>query len=341
MINRLHLLILLTRPAALMLFALCAALGLAGAGHANDPVLVGRVLVVVVAFLITCVATNDLADERIDRVNLAGSNRPLVAGTAARAELRTIAITAAVLALAVSGWLGAAPLAVTATGLGISTAYSVPPVRIADRGGLAALVLPACYLGVPYLVGRFAAGAVLDPTSARTLAGLYLGFVARLLLKDFRDVCGDAMFGKRTSLVRHGRRPTVVASAVAWTAGAALLSTRDTLAATIALTTVTLALLALLAHERGPRRDERIIAALAILGRGLLVNLLAVLGMQQLRWAPVPTAAMLATLTVVTVAAAVQMWRTGPHLIAHKIDACSFGQGSRASSDVPMPASRP
>jgi 4-hydroxybenzoate polyprenyltransferase len=327
-----------------MLFALCAALGVAGAGRANDPVLLGQVLAVVIAFVIACVATNDLADERIDRVNLAGSNRPLVTGTADRSDLRVIAIAAATIALATSASLGIAPLAVTAAGLAISSAYSVPPVRIADRGGLAALVLPGCYLGVPYLLGRFAAGAALDRTSALTLVGLYLGFVARLLLKDFRDVRGDAMFGKRTFLVRHGRRPTCVASAIAWTVGAGLLTMWQTLASTAGLALATLALLAALTRDRGPRRDERIVGALAILGRGLLVNLLSALGMQQAHWGPVASAAMLAVLTVVTAGAALEMGRTGPRLIAHKIDACilaSSGPGSRASSAVPMPASRP
>jgi hypothetical protein len=152
------------------------------------------------------------------------------------------------------------------------------------------------------------------------------------------------MFGKRTFLVRHGRRPTCVASAIAWTVGAGLLTTWQTLPATAGLTIATVALLAALTRDGGPRRDERIISALAILGRGLLVNLLAALGMQQAHWGPGMSAAMPAVLTVATAGAALEMWRTGPRLIAHKIDACilvSSAPGSRASSDVPMPASRP
>lgn len=49
---------------------------------------------------------------------------------------------------------------------------------------------------------------------ARPAVGaLYLGFIGRILLKDFRDVRGDALFGKRTFLVRHGRRATCAVSA--------------------------------------------------------------------------------------------------------------------------------
>jgi 4-hydroxybenzoate polyprenyltransferase len=45
----------------------------------------------------------------------------------------------------------------------------------------------------------------------------------RILLKDFRDVHGDAMFGKRTFLVRHGRGVTCAVSACCWTAGTAVI----------------------------------------------------------------------------------------------------------------------
>ena len=55
------------------------------------------------------------------------------------------------------------------------------------------------------------------------LAGLYAGFVGRILLKDFRDVRGDALFGKRTFLVRHGRGATCTLSAIFMTLGVSVL----------------------------------------------------------------------------------------------------------------------
>lgn len=90
------------------------------------------------------------------------------------------------------------------------------PVRLADRGALAALVLPAGYVAVPYLVGIFAVRGSPRPADLLLLAGLYLGFIGRILVKDFRDVRGDALFGKRTFLVRHGRRRTCQFSACCW-----------------------------------------------------------------------------------------------------------------------------
>ena len=59
------------------------------------------------------------------------------------------------------------------------------------------------------------------------LAALYVGFVGRIVLKDFRDVVGDRLFGKRTFLVRHGRRTTCVLSAACWVGGTDPAGRRD------------------------------------------------------------------------------------------------------------------
>jgi 4-hydroxybenzoate polyprenyltransferase len=341
MIARVRLLVVLARPAALILFAMCALLGQARAGASNDPARLGVVLVIVFAFVLCSVACNDLADERIDRVNLATGSRPLVTGMATRRDLRLVAAVAAAVALGVGGSLGPVPFAVTAAGLALGVAYSLPPVRIADRGAIASLTLPACYVGVPYLLGYTSAGVGFDAPAALTLAGLYLGFVARLLLKDFRDVRGDAMFGKRTFLVRHGRRVTCAVSAVAWVSGTALLvlATPDPgfAAATAVLAVATVGLVRRLALETHPRREELLVSALAVLGRGTLLNLLAELGVSHALWSQPATAVLLAALTASTLGAAGTMLRRGP---SGRLVLC-IGPVSRASSDVRMPASRP
>ena len=202
-------------------------------------------------------------------------------------------------------------------------------------------MLPGCYVTVPFLVGFTAARGPFDATVALTLGGLYLGLIGRLLLKDFRDVRGDALFGKRTFLVRRGRAWTCAVSALAWTAGTVLLALAVPGVAfgvtTAGLTVATLALLSVLAHDGGPRRDERLIAALAILGRGLLLNLLADLGLRQAHWPPSAIAALLLVLTAVAGGAAGTMLRTGP---SGRIVLCT-GRGSRVSSDVRTPENQP
>lgn len=213
-------------------------------------------------------------------VGAARGGRPLVTGAARRVHLRLVAGLCAAAAPLAALPLGTPAVAVTTAGLAIGAAYSLPPVRIAARGAVASLVLPACYVAVPYLLGLLAARP-LRPGDLVLLAGLYAGFVGRILLKDFRDLRGDALFGKRTFLVRHGRRATCAFSAAGWVTGAALLAVATGtgrpafLLALAAGTAGALALLRALATDGGHRRDERLISATAILGRGLLVVLLA------------------------------------------------------------------
>jgi 4-hydroxybenzoate polyprenyltransferase len=261
------------------------------------------------------VACNDLADEAIDRVNLPGDRRrPLVTGATTRRELATIGVTAAAVALAVAATLGWAALAVTAAGLAVSAGYSLRPVRIADRGAVASMVLPACYVAVPYLLGLLAGGRGVRPADLALLAGLYLGFIGRILLKDFRDVRGDALFGKRTFLVRHGRRRTCALGAACWVVGTALLLgavrelTVGLLAVELALAALALVLLKMLAADPGRRREEAVISAIAITGRGMILALLthlASLSTMDNRWWPAAAGAL-------CLAQALLMWRTGP-----------------------------
>ena len=90
-------------------------------------------------------------------------------------------------------------------------------------------------MAVPYLLGIFAVRGSVSRADLLLLAGLYAGFIGRIVLKDFRDVRGDALFGKRTFLVRHGRRATCRLSAAFLVAGVSVLPfVRDVSVALIA-----------------------------------------------------------------------------------------------------------
>lgn len=316
MIGRIRLVVVLTRPAVAVLLAMYTAIGLASTGDGADHWLLARMLLVVFGFLLFSVVCNDIADARIDAVNLAGDRRrPLVAHTADRNEMVVIGVVAAVLALAVAATLGWWTVVVVTTGLVLSAGYSVRPVRVADRGALASLLLPACYVAVPFLVGH---GPIRRPADLTVLAGLYVGFIGRILLKDFRDVRGDALFGKRTFLVRHGRGPTCVFSAVCLAAGAVLLlvgvdrPTVPMVAGYVAGTVAMLALLVALRGDLGPHADERLISAVAITGRGMLLLLLAHQEMIAASWSPLAYDGVLVALVVLVAAQAVTMLRHGP-----------------------------
>jgi 4-hydroxybenzoate polyprenyltransferase len=317
MTRRLRLIILLARPAVIALLAMFTVTGLAEAGQGQNKVLLTRALVVICAFLLFSVAFNDLADEAIDRVNLPG-NRPLAAGALGRTEFAVIGVVAGVVALAASATLRWQAVVVIAAGLAISAGYSLRPVRLADRGAVAAMVLPACYVAVPYLTGIFAARGSLHPGDLTLLAGLYLGFIGRILLKDFRDVRGDALFGKRTFLVRHGRRATCAFSACCWAAGMTVIlatvhrPTAALAAAEAGCVAGALWLLRRLAADPGARRDECLISAIAIIGRGVVLLLFGHLSMTSAGWSGWRYNLVIAALGVLIAGTAASMAKNGP-----------------------------
>jgi 4-hydroxybenzoate polyprenyltransferase len=316
MTRRVRLLVLMARPAVLVLLAVFAAIGQAQAGLGEQRGRLAVTLVAIAGFLLYSVAFNDLADEAIDRVNLPG-RRPLATGLTWRRELVLVGCVSGALALGAAAALGWRPLATVACGLLISVGYSLRPVRLADRGAVASMTLPACYVAVPYLTGFFGVRPAVRYGDLVVLAGLYVAFIGRILLKDFRDLRGDALFGKRTFLVRHGRVWTCAVSAAATTAGTALLLAAAHPGAALSAgyaagCAATLALLRRLAVETSPRRDEALISAIAILGRGMLLALLAHLSMSAAHWNALAAGAVIAALTAITAGQTWTMLTAGP-----------------------------
>ena len=317
MIRRAGLLVTLMRPAVTVILTMFAVVGMSGAAGQVAPLTLGRVLVVVMAGLVFAATTNDLSDEAIDRINLAGDRRrPLVVGTGTRFELKVMAGVAAGVALSVAATLGWWPLAIATGGLALSACYSLRPVRVADRGVVAPLFLPACYVAVPYLVGALSVRPGLSGRQVLLLVGLYLGFVGRIVLKDFRDATGDALFGKRTFLVRHGRRAAVGFAAAFWASGAGMLTLASGAlpwsALYAAMACGALSLLWLLAGTSDPGREERLIAALAIVGRGSVALVWIHLETTQARWPSAGGLAFAAAFCLITLGQGRAMATLGP-----------------------------
>ena len=159
MTTYIRLLITMARPAVVVLLGLFAATGAARSGNLENPALLGQVLLVVVGFLLYSVLINDLADEAIDRVNLPGdSRRPLVTGSSTRHDFVVMAITAAVIAVGASRAARVARHRVLVAGLALSTAYSIRPVRLADRGTVASPSCPPATSPCPIWSASSAAG---------------------------------------------------------------------------------------------------------------------------------------------------------------------------------------
>jgi 4-hydroxybenzoate polyprenyltransferase len=175
----------------------------------------------------TCL--NDVFDLEVDRVNHPHStDRPLVSGRATVRDLQFVALAFAVLALGVAASIGPPAVLLIAISLGLNVAYSAPPLRLCARPLFAPLVLGFAYVALPYGVGLAAAGAAPARIDVAVVAAFLILIVGRMLLKDFRDLRGDAAFGKRTFLVAYGKRATLLAVLACVAAGDAVLTGVET-----------------------------------------------------------------------------------------------------------------
>jgi 4-hydroxybenzoate polyprenyltransferase len=286
-----RLVLMMIRPPVALVIFLFAAIGVAqaGQGEALHP-LFTVVPVILAGWFIHAAVVNDINDEAIDRVNLSNARgRPLVSGDATHRQLRALGFTAAAVALVTAFAVDWRVGAVVTAGLALSTAYSRPPLRLCDRGAVASLLLPSGYVAVPYLVGLFSVGPAIGSRELVLLAGLYLTFIGRILLKDFRDVRGDAMYGKRTFLVRHGASRTCQVSAACWVDGSAtmllLFPWRSVIVAGLAvLLACALHGVHRLATTEGLVGQQVVIGAIAQTGRGMGIVLLAHLTMAGKGW---------------------------------------------------------
>jgi 4-hydroxybenzoate polyprenyltransferase len=275
-----RLFVLLLRPALVFLLLSFALLGLSIGGHAQDLWLAVPVSVVVLGFLLVAVTLNDIADRAVDRINLPGkASRPLASGIASQQDMTLIAIVGGIASLAAAVWLGPPTVAVVLAGLLLAVTYSLEPFALSRRGAVASLLLPAGFVGVPFLTGILATHR-LTGSGWAVLGGLYVGFIGRIVLKDFRDVVGDTLLGKRTFLVRHGRLVTCAVSAGCWTAGSVILLVvlQRSVALDVAYgvqAVLVLFFLRQLGRSQNPRHDEAFVSAIAILGRGCVAVLLA------------------------------------------------------------------
>jgi 4-hydroxybenzoate polyprenyltransferase len=246
-------------------------------GLAGPPWRVLLAAIVLACCYVAATAVNDLADEELDRVNHPGGRgRPLVSGEASPRDLGLLALGAGTAACVCALPLGAAGLALVAVALVVAHAYSLPPLRLSYRTCLAPLALGVGYVLVPYLLGVAAAGSTPGRPDVLFAAGLYGLFVARIVLKDFRDRDGDRIYGRPTLLLRFGKEATCLVSAAALAAGSIVLS-----AALPALFPLVLAfsaaigwMLLSLLHAKDVRKEQVAIGIGARMGNGLLTCVL-------------------------------------------------------------------
>jgi 4-hydroxybenzoate polyprenyltransferase len=174
-------------------------------------------LLLIVAFIVHANSINDLADRHIDAINLQTANdRPLISGDISVSQLWFIHLFSGGFIIVLSTLIyGVKALLLSLLILFIDYIYSLQPLRITNRPIASPLLLAFAYVYFSFSIGFWSGSATASYPWLLTL-GLYFGFIARLLLKDFRDIKGDKKFGKQTFLIRYGIAKTCIASIGLW-----------------------------------------------------------------------------------------------------------------------------
>jgi 4-hydroxybenzoate polyprenyltransferase len=252
---------------------------------------------------VAATALNDLADEEIDRVNHPrDAGRPLVEGTATRRQLFVLHVLASLLGLCAAAGLGWRGIGLLALALLVSQTYSARPVRLSYRVAGAPITLGVAYVLVPYSFGIVAAEGTLRHTASALTLALFLFFVARIVLKDFRDRAGDACYGKPTILLRFGKTVTCAASLCALAAGDIVLVTALPPVLWLFAQPVVLSIawmLHSLWRADDPFAEQVAIGIGARMGNGLLLSVLAWFVIDGRGATVVETAVLTATVSVV------------------------------------------
>lgn len=208
-----------------------AFLGSASVGEINFQTLL--VFFLVVTSTIHATSINDLSDLRIDKINLKNArDRPLVTKDISYKKFWVVHSASGMLTVLFSFFYGAGAVMLTIVVLIIDYIYSLKPLRVSDRGIASQLLLPLVYVYYPFSLGYWSSNVASAYPWVLSF-GLYLAFVARLLLKDFRDVKGDKLHGKMTFLLRNGTRTTCIVSGAFWLLAAAVVTKATSFAPSI------------------------------------------------------------------------------------------------------------
>lgn len=153
-------------------------------------------------------ALNDYADYEIDKINLKhDAQRPLVQGLVSRRQLLQYGQFASVATLTIVLLTNKLPVVILFVSLLLlNVAYSLKPIQISHRGGIAPLLLPLGYIVLTVNSGLLLTGLDYSLETYLLVAAMYLHFMSRIVLKDHRDVRGDAEVGKKTLVLKYGNQ---------------------------------------------------------------------------------------------------------------------------------------
>jgi len=173
-------------------------------------------ILIVIALASSYVAAttiNDIADKKIDIINHPSSKgRPLITGEATEKDLYFVHLFAVVIVLIFSWIVSVKTLLILVLSLLINYIYSLPPLKLSYRTYFAPLILSFAYVFIPYWLGTVVAQSAIKEQELFFIVGLLSLFFGRIILKDFRDRKGDALYGKPTFILRYGKKATCLLS---------------------------------------------------------------------------------------------------------------------------------
>ena len=236
---------------------------------------------------VSATSSNDLADKDIDAINHPNSaGRPLITGRAQTKDMWIMFAIASVLAIGLAAMINITAGVVIGASILINVLYSLPPTRLSYRTFWAPLILGVAYVGVPYVLAMAVTNTSFAASDLLWGAGLYLMFIGRIILKDFRDRKGDAKYHKPTFLLRYGKAATCSFSLAGLLGGGLIVVWQTHQTAWLALVvaayiaSMLLMLKRLQAAKEG--KDEQLsIGVGAKMGNGLLITLLTYYVLQE------------------------------------------------------------
>lgn len=163
--------------------------------------LIGLLLMIISYGIVT--VQNDLSDLKIDIANQR-KDIPLAQGVISKLNLQQLLFGLICLGFITALFINKDAL----LWLGIYTflgwLYS-GPVRLKNHGLSAVTILGLCYGVLPWVLGYIAVGQLPTLWVIVMMFGAFLFSAGIISLKDFKDLKGDTLFGKKTLLVTWGQ----------------------------------------------------------------------------------------------------------------------------------------
>ncbi|MDN5274729.1 MAG: chlorophyll synthase [Candidatus Saccharibacteria bacterium] len=149
---------------------------------------------------------NDLSDREIDIKNQR-RDIPLANNQVSRKNLQDLLAGLLVMGYIIGVFLGATTLLWLSMYFFLGWLYS-GPLNFKSRGRLAVSILGICYGVMPWLLGYSIINQAPSLWSYEIMVASFIFAAGIISLKDFKDIKGDTLFGKRTLLVTYGPKVT-------------------------------------------------------------------------------------------------------------------------------------